>query len=420
MDAEGRAILDLLPPALTARVIDTPAGPALAVVGDQLTLVDVEALLSQALPAEGVPVGYVLVADGDGALEDLVRRSELTLVKPVPDSSHFSDVSPRRIPGLDWIRVMRSPLGEHTRGSINVYLVDTGDGVVLIDAGFSTEAPRLSTALEIAGIERGTVRALFVTHCHADHVGAAAAIRAQGWLAEDAGLVLHSETDRLGREMFLTPTDRFVNQLIDNGIAPADVPEWRAGLDLMADLANWPAEPRLVDGGTAVTIGEVRFEVVSTPGHSPDHVAIRASHRIHGEVVFLGDMTLGSKLPQCGVRDWESLDPIEDMRRSWQTVASGAAAMGLPGHGAPVPDLREFRAQFEQTYTDELMAFRRQYGGRELTAADVVDERTRAGDGFGPKQFVFYGAIAWFKHLERLGQASVVDEHPIRYSVELL
>lgn len=415
-----RAVLDQLPDVPAVAVIETPAGIALAVVGDQSAVVEVHTLLSAALPADQLPIGYALISELADAVSEKVLRGDLALVVPSSQSTALIDVSPRRVPGLGWIRVVRSPLGEHTRGSVNAYIVDTGDGVVLVDAGFSTEASRLETALTIGNIRHGDVRAVFVTHCHADHVGAAGTIQSHGWIGSGPGLALHSETDRLGREMFLGSGERFQAQLVENGIATSEIAEWRRGLELMGELADWPSGALLVADNSQFTIGEVTFTIVHTPGHSPDHIAIRASHRRYGDVIFLGDMTLGSQMPQCGVRDWESIDPIADMRRSWLRLLSGPVAVGLPGHGALVPELGEFQARFEAKYGEELETFQRRYGGREITAAEVVDERTRSGDGFGPKQFVFYGAIAWLKHLEQLGLARLIGEHPKRYYVEVL
>lgn len=413
-----RAALAALPANPPLQVFETPAGPAILLNGDQDAIFQTDARLSSALACDQRPVGYALSDSEVQDASERVRSGELTLVRPVPGSSALVEVSSRRLEGVEWVRVVRSPLGAHTRGSVNVYIVDTGEGVVLVDAGFSTEAKRLRTALAIAGIQPGEVRAVFVTHCHADHIGGVAELQSHGWLSADPGLVLHRDTDRLGREMFLGSGERFVAHLLDNGIAEEDVPEWRAGLEAMGELANWPEKALLVEDGARFAIGDVTFVVTSTPGHSPDHVAIRASHHRHGDVVFLGDMTQGSRMPQCGMRDWETEDPIEDMRRSWSRLVEDGPAIGLPGHGAPIPDLAAYRAMFEALYEQQREDFCNRHGGRELCATDILLQQIRREADFGPKQFVFYGAVAWLKHLERRGLATRTGEHPHRYLVE--
>lgn len=52
----------------------------------------------------------------------------------------------------------------------NAFLVSAGEDAILIDAGKS--AKRLCTALSAAGVAAETIRAIFVTHEHNDHISA--------------------------------------------------------------------------------------------------------------------------------------------------------------------------------------------------------------------------------------------------------
>jgi glyoxylase-like metal-dependent hydrolase (beta-lactamase superfamily II) len=59
----------------------------------------------------------------------------------------------------------------------NSYVLDTGDGLWMIDAGFDG-ADRVVENMGRDGLDPHDVRTLFVTHYHADHAGALAEIRA--------------------------------------------------------------------------------------------------------------------------------------------------------------------------------------------------------------------------------------------------
>jgi hydroxyacylglutathione hydrolase len=59
----------------------------------------------------------------------------------------------------------------------NVYVLDTGAGLWMLDAGFD-DADRVARNMRDDGLDPHQVRALFVTHYHADHAGAVAAWRA--------------------------------------------------------------------------------------------------------------------------------------------------------------------------------------------------------------------------------------------------
>jgi glyoxylase-like metal-dependent hydrolase (beta-lactamase superfamily II) len=59
----------------------------------------------------------------------------------------------------------------------NVYAVDTGDGVVLVDSGTGLSADDLLDHLAGHGFRPDQVTHILLTHLHADHSGGAAALR---------------------------------------------------------------------------------------------------------------------------------------------------------------------------------------------------------------------------------------------------
>src|SRR5579862_2590339 len=63
-----------------------------------------------------------------------------------------------------------------SRLDCNSYVLDTGDGLWMIDAGFDG-ADQVVANMRRDGLDPRDVRSLFVTHYHADHAGALAEIR---------------------------------------------------------------------------------------------------------------------------------------------------------------------------------------------------------------------------------------------------
>ena len=85
---------------------------------------------------------------------------------------------------------LRMPLN---LGGVNCYLVDTGNGFVLIDTGGSNARRELEAALEEAGCRPGDLKLIVITHGDFDHTGNAAYLRRKygGKIAmhpEDAGM----------------------------------------------------------------------------------------------------------------------------------------------------------------------------------------------------------------------------------------
>jgi glyoxylase-like metal-dependent hydrolase (beta-lactamase superfamily II) len=144
----------------------------------------------------------------------------------------------------------------------NCYVV--GDEVskeaVIIDA--PADAPRILASIEKEG---WTVREILLTHAHFDHVLAVSDLKA----ATGATVRLHRDDLSLLREL----------------------PLWMK--QITGETVPTPPDPDVfVDEGDVITVGEMRFDVLFTPGHAPGHVA----YVLHSErVVFSGDcLFLGS------------------------------------------------------------------------------------------------------------------------------
>ena len=88
--------------------------------------------------------------------------------------------------------VHRVPLPLPTDGlrAVNVYVVEDGGGLVLIDSGWALEQARtaLTAALAALGAGLGDVRSFLVTHVHRDHYTLAVQLRREFGSAVSLGL----------------------------------------------------------------------------------------------------------------------------------------------------------------------------------------------------------------------------------------
>lgn len=176
----------------------------------------------------------------------------------------------------------------------NCYLLadaETRDAV-LIDPG--DEGARLIAAVEEGG---WTLRALWITHAHIDHVGGIAAVKRR-W---DVSVFLH-------------PADR---PLYDH------VPEQGRKYGLRIEAP--PAPDRDLAEGDVVTVGGLSFSVMHVPGHAPGHVAFVG----HG-AVFGGDCLFAGSIGRTDL-------PLSDPRALQQSLMRFAAlppeTVVYAGHG---------------------------------------------------------------------------------------
>jgi glyoxylase-like metal-dependent hydrolase (beta-lactamase superfamily II) len=173
----------------------------------------------------------------------------------------------------DGIGLATMPIGINHIDSVNVYLVEDGDSVTLVDCGMwhpgepDDGLTMLRHALEARGHVLGDISRIFITHAHIDHYGMA------GRLMELTGaeLLMHAMTD-LDCEKYRHPETaqaRKRDTYSDHGVPRDDLP------DFSDTLAAWmpylhsvvEASTRL-QGGEFIAIGDRQWEVLHTPGHS--------------------------------------------------------------------------------------------------------------------------------------------------------
>lgn len=200
---------------------------------------------------------------------------------------------------------------EISLGFVNLHLVVTDDGLVLVDTGLPRRSARIEK--ELHGLRKaiGDVRTILLTHYHFDHTGNVADLRR-----------------RSGARVFAHAADAPV---ITGAIRPP-TPSWwlaRVASRLMT------AEPTKID--QLITADEYEplpgFTALHTPGHTRGHVSYLLDRA--GGVLFAGDAAAGSKggvgsAPRAAAADPAQLD------RSVGRLASFDFEHAVFGHGRAV------------------------------------------------------------------------------------
>lgn len=145
-----------------------------------------------------------------------------------------------------------------TPGLIAAGLLETADGLVLVDAGPAVALPALEQALAAAGAAPADVRALLLTHIHLDHAGAAGS-----FVRRHAGVQVY--VHRLGAEHLARPERLLASARRLYGDAMDTL--WGPLLPVP------PANLHALDGGETLRLGGRTLAVAYTPGHAVHHVS---------------------------------------------------------------------------------------------------------------------------------------------------
>jgi glyoxylase-like metal-dependent hydrolase (beta-lactamase superfamily II) len=228
--------------------------------------------------------------------------------------------------GVHGLALGRGPL------ATNVYLVQSGSGWVLVDAGWRGSAAAIErAATSLCG---SAPRAILLTHIHPDHSGAAGTL-ARRWRVPVYG---HPDELPMARGEYLPefamPLDRYVvvplMRLLPDRVRARSV-------DDIADV-TFPLDPE----GRIPGVDDWRW--VHTPGHTPGSVAyLRPADGvlISGDALLTVDLNSVAGLltgrrrlagpPRYTTWNWPAA------QRSLAALAELRPQVLAPGHGAPMP-----------------------------------------------------------------------------------
>ena len=142
---------------------------------------------------------------------------------------------------------------------------------ICIDPGDDSEA--IVAAIDRHGLE---LQAIAVTHAHLDHIGGVTALKK---IKPAAAIMLHK-------------ADEFIYDALPEQAAWIGIPraQWAAlGLDFEAP----PRVDNYWEDGQIYKVGELQFQVIHCPGHTPGHVVLfEAKERkvFVGDVLFAGSV----------------------------------------------------------------------------------------------------------------------------------
>jgi hydroxyacylglutathione hydrolase len=192
----------------------------------------------------------------------------------------------------------------------NIFLFNGGDSCALFDTGAGMGTEQILHTCSEDGIDPDHIDHLFLTHAHADHGGGTAHLRDH----IDVAVYASEATAKIvetGDEAAVS-----LDAAKKGGIYPADY------------VYRSSTVEHVLEGGDSVAVGEVKVELIRTPGHSHDHCSYLVTvndkaYLVGGDAIFFGGKVVLQKTYDCSVP--QTISSIEHLGEySFEAL--------LPGH----------------------------------------------------------------------------------------
>jgi hydroxyacylglutathione hydrolase len=199
-------------------------------------------------------------------------------------------------------------------GGVNAYLIETGEGFVLIDTGFKAKRQQFFQELAAGGCTPGNLKLVVLTHADMDHAGNVAAVKSKF----GPKIAVHSEEAEAVRQgnMWLSRTRQ-----------PAGIA--RLVFSLFGPLiGSARCEPDLIvsDGQDLNDFG-FDARVIELPGHSRGSIGVLTAE---------GDLFCGDLLTNIDRPARQSLvDDPQALKSSEEKLRALTIRKIYPGHGGP-------------------------------------------------------------------------------------
>lgn len=272
--------------------------------------------------------------------------------------------------------------------AVNVYAIEDGEQVVLVDGGWALDEARerLATALTTIGYGLADVREFLVTHVHRDHYTQAVALRREFGSRVSLGEGERATLD-LMRVLDRNPdADRL--RAAGAGELARQVAGWH-----QLDLADWDYPDGWLADRREIELRTRTLTVIATPGHTRGHVVFLDPA---AGTLFAGDHVLPHITPSVGFELARRPSPLRDYLASLDLVRALPDSRLLPAHGPVTGSVHD--------RVDELLAHHEQ----RLAATEAA---VRAGSPTGAATgFTVAHALPWTRRGHRFDELDLLNQ----------
>ena len=235
---------------------------------------------------------------------------------------------------------IRLPFVNLGAGESNCYVLHDAGEWLIVDSGAATERARRILAGTLRSLKVDFSRCtVFLTHKHFDHAGLLGAV-----LPAHVPLLLSRMAFELRQaRQYVSIQQEFRSRMIAMGATCEEASSYAACNAETVALPLGRFAYRFVAEGDEVAVGRLRFRVLGTPGHTPDHLCLWEPDQ---GILFGGDHMLFETVPSVDAFAGDG-DGLALYGRHLRRIADLPVRLLLPGHGECVADDAAVGARIE-------------------------------------------------------------------------
>ncbi len=275
---------------------------------------------------------------------------------------------------------------------IAAYLVETGEGPVLIETGPHSTFKYLKAGIEKAGFSLSDIKHVFLTHIHFDHAGAA-------WAFAELGATIYLHP--VGAPHMIDPS-----RLIQSAKRI-----YKEKMDMLWGQLKPIPEERMVQVAhqASFTIGDHTFIAHHTPGHAIHHIAWEVDGHLFGGDVAGVAIEKGVVFPPCPPPDihiehWqESLNLIRGLNIQHLYMAHYGAVGNIDTHLNKLEERLLDWANWMKPYVEkgtaieELIPKFERYVASQLSSEGVSEAGIKQYEAANPAWMSVAGLMRYWK-----------------------
>jgi glyoxylase-like metal-dependent hydrolase (beta-lactamase superfamily II) len=210
---------------------------------------------------------------------------------------------------------------------LNSYVMTSGDRNLVVDTGFNLPECLVSLRQGLEALDLDLSRTDFLaTHLHADHTGLISTVMSptsRVYMGRVDKALFEKTTTGLGG-FWQAAELRFARE----GYSQRELDETRRMNPARNFASSYVPGILPLDEGDTVAVGDMRWTVVETPGHTPGHICLYESSK---KFLLTGDHLLFDITPN--ITCWEGVtDSLGDYLESLRKIRRYEADQVLPAH----------------------------------------------------------------------------------------